>query len=93
MDVLLAVWEEEWLRYGIDQIYVGVAFVIVAFSAYRNWAKTLMVSWVLVYLWTMVTLLSSDLDMQEGMNVVWVCGYGLLGFIFLAFCYYMNLRE
>lgn len=93
MEVLLAVWEEAWLGYGIDEIYVYLALIIAAFAAYRDWAKTLMVSWILVYLWTMITLLSSDLDLQAGFNVVWVCGYGLLGFVFLAFCYYTNLKQ
>jgi len=91
MDVLFDVWTEAWKGYGLDGLYLYVAAAAVAVCAYYNWQRTLLVTWSIVYIWTMAVLLSSDVDLQEGFTVVYVCAYGLVGFLFLGYCFYQNL--
>ena len=93
METLLDVWMTEWERYSIDPWFLFIGLAVAAVFAYRDWQRTLLVLWSVVYLWSMVTILSPNkLDMGEGFIVVWVCGYGLLGFFFLGFLIYNNLK-
>jgi len=93
MRQLFNLWMSEWNRYGIDPWVLAIAVVIVAMLAYRDRYKTLLGVWAVVYLWTMFTVLvPGKVDLEEGFLVVWVCGYGLVGFFFLGFLFYQNLK-
>lgn len=96
MEPIMDAWKSAWQGYGISNYALLVASLVAAVSAYRNWQKTLLVVWILVYVWTMTILLGgggAGFDMQEGMNALWVCCYGLFGFLFLAFLIYTNLKA
>ena len=90
METLLNIWQAEWDRYAIEPIYLFVILAVVAIGLYRNWNKTLLILWSVVYLWTMVVALKVDLS--GGFTVVWLCAYGFLGFMFLGFLFYSNLK-
>jgi hypothetical protein len=93
MNELVEAWKEAWLGYGISDYSLLVAIIIIAVSAYRNWQKTALIAWLLAYSWSMVVLLSGQyIDINAGMLALWVCSYGLLGFLVLGFLIYSNLK-
>lgn len=93
MDQLLNVWEHAWASYHIEPVYLYVILAVAAICAYRDWQKTLLVLWIVVYAWTMtIALAPGRLDLEAGFLVVWVCGYGLMGFFFLGYLFYANLK-
>jgi hypothetical protein len=94
MDVLFDSWKYAWEQYEIGSTTVFIAFLIIAALAYRDWSKTLLGVWGVVYLWTMTVLLTDTaLELGEGFVIVWVCGYGLLGFFALGFLFYYSLKS
>ena len=94
MDTLMDLWQSTWNGYAIDPIYIYLAVAVAAVLAYRDWQRTLLVVWVVVYAWSMgVALTSPRIDLSEGFLVVWVAGYGLFGFFMLGFLFYSNLKQ
>jgi hypothetical protein len=94
MDQIINAWGDAWQGYGISEYLLYLFLGVAAALAYRNWQRTLLVVWLAFYSWSMAVILSSDsLDMESGMTALWVCFYGLVGFILLGFMIYINLRE
>lgn len=94
MNELIEAWKQAWLGYGVNDNYLIVAAVIAAVCAYRNWQKTILIAWLLFYGWTMTVLLSGQyIDINAGMIALWVCTYGLFGFLLLGMLIYTNLKN
>ena len=93
MDPLMEVWKLEWASYNLEPMFLYAFLAIAAVCAYRDRQKTLLVIWVVVYAWSMtIALAPGQLDLQAGFLVIWMCGYGLLGFFFLGYLFYANLK-
>ena len=93
MDELIEAWKTAWQGYGLSDYPLLLAILVAAVCAYRNWQKTALVAWLIVYAWTMVVLVSGQyIDMNAGMLALWVCTYGLFGFFLLGFLIYTNLK-
>lgn len=94
MQDLIDAWKTAWSGYGLSDYTLFLAIGVAGVCAYRNWQKTCLISWIVVYSWTMVVLLSGQhIDINAGMMALWVSSYGLLGFLFLSFLIYTNLKE
>ncbi|MCK6495182.1 MAG: hypothetical protein KJ050_02680 [Candidatus Omnitrophica bacterium] len=94
MQDLIDAWKTAWSGYGVSDyaLFFGIGIALVC--AYRNWQKTFLITWVVVYGWSMIVLLSGQyIDINAGMLALWVCTYGLLGFLFLSFLIYTNLKD
>jgi len=86
--------ESTWASYEIGETYIFLAVLLLVFLLWRNWQKTSLGIWAVLYSWTMWVLLSSPgYDLQEGFNAVWVCTFGLLGFIALGGLIYQVLKS
>ncbi len=93
MNDLVEAWKEAWKGYGISDYSVIIALVIAAVCFYRNWQKTALILWLLIYSWSMTVLLSGQyIDINAGMIALWVCTYGLFGFLLLGVFIYYNLK-
>lgn len=94
MQPLIDSWEFAWNSYEIGSTTVFVVVAVLAILAYRDWPKTLLGVWGVVYLWSMSVLLTDEaLEMSEDFTIVFVCGYGLLGFFALGFLFYYTLKS
>ncbi len=94
MNDLVEAWKAAWLSYEIPDYSLIIAIIILALCAYRNWQRTILIVWLCFYGWTMTVLLSGQyIDINAGMLALWVCTYGLFGFLFLGLLIYQNLKN